>query len=1260
MKIRTDRLTGVFVSLLALLLPLAATAQVTTTGDIRGSVLDPSGAAIPATELKLVNEATGIERSTVSTADGGFVFLALPAGTYKITATAKGFQTAVSSGITVETARTTDVSLRLAVGAITEQVEVKDVAAALETSSTTISTTVKNNMIQNLPLRGRDLLSFGLLTAGAQRGSSDRSSTFNGLPNASLNITLDGINDNSQRFKSGGTSNFVFAPLRLGAIEEVTVSTSGMSADASGTGAMQLRFVTKKGTNDFHGSAFEQFRNNVLNANSWFNNAAGLPTPRLRLNEYGGSLGGPIFRNRLFFFVNYEELRNPSQSVINNTMLTPEAQQGIFRYADASGTVHTANVLQIAGAAGFPSQIDPAIAQMLSRMNSAVSAGSLTGQDLFRNRLQWNRTGGVLERYPTASLDYQITPTLSWSGSWNLRWRDIRGTQRWPGESFQPESEFISTYFIVSSGLNWAIRPTILNEFRAGVQGNPEMFNAKESISKFNFNGRYMQVNFPLGIPLLVGNTLPSPDNNPVYNVYDNLNVVRGPHTYTFGGSLLHTSNWEANFGGGNSGGVPPSIPQFSLGVVSSDPVASALSSANLPGIRSDDLSNAWALYALLTGRLSNITNSRAVDEKTHQYQDFSPFVRREAMTTWGLYFKDSWRARHNLTFNYGLRWEFTGDNHNTNGVYTSPTPADLLGPSTSLFAPGVLNGNLNPQIEVRPKLYNRDYVNPAPSFGFAWNPRQENGALGKLLGGNRTVVRGSFAIAYYQEGLLPIEQYASWNPGLMQSLFLSPGMTGFNPGGLSVSGALPALNTFPAAFAPSMPQSLFTFSGNDLSTVNMNLHSPYVTNWMFGIQREIASRTVIEVRYVGNKGTHLWHGYNQNEVNIFENGFLNEFKNAQNNLAINKAAGVTSFAYAGLPGQAALPIFDAAFGARGGQPALGAASGYGNGTFITELQQGQAGALAAALAGSPTYLCRMVGNALSPCAGLGYNAAGPYPMNFFQPNPFNAGGNLMLMNDYSYSSYNALQLEFRRTSGGLTFNASYTYGKSLGDFFAESDIATLNYTTLRNRDLNKGPSVFDIRHTGVAYVAYDLPFGAGHKLAGNSIVNRFIGGWSLSSIMRLQSGRPFLLTSGRATVNQYDSGVILNGMTTSELQNLMSIGPGPRKNISFVDSTLVGSDGRANPSILSVPTTPGQFGQNIYLYGPGLFMMDMALGKDIPVTEKIRMSFQAEALNVLNHPVFMVGGQGATVSITSTTFGQTSRLAVDPRNIQLRLNLKF
>jgi hypothetical protein len=1256
------------VGLMAICATEIAFAQVTTTGEIHGSVLDPVSAVMPNVKLRLEDESTGIVRETLSNKDGGFVFVTLPAGSYQLTASAAGFRTAVFTGVIVETARTRDVAVQMAVGETSSSIEVSGVATPIETTANELSNTVQNRLVQDLPLSGRDMLGFGLLTAGAQRGSSDRNSTYNGLPNASLNITLDGVNNNSQRFKSGGTSNFVFAPLRLGAIEEVTISTSGLSADASGEGAMQMRFVTKRGSNQFHGGAFEQFRNDWLNANSWVNNASGLPRARLRQNEFGGSLGGPIWKNRLFFFANYEENRAPSQTLATNLLLTQEAQQGVFRYLGTDGQQHTANVLQIAGAAGFPSTIDSTVSGILTRMNGAAGSANLVANDLITNQIRWNLAGGPTERYPTARLDYQATPKLSLTGTWNLRWRDIRGTQPWPGPGFPALSEFKSTYYVASVGATYALTPTVLNEFKFGVQSNVEQFNVGENPNQYALGGNLLKINFPLAIPAITRNTNngAEPRNNPVYNMYDTARWLRGSHNLVAGFSLLRTTMWDSLYG--NAG-----VPNVTLGVDSADPIASAITASTLPLVRSVDVPNALALYSMLTGRIGSIASDRAVNETSHQYNNYTPLVSREAQQSFGLYFQDSWRVSPNVTVNLGFRWEFAGDVHNTNSTYNSPTVADLYGPSSRLFAPGQLNGVANPTLSQRSHTYASDNFNPAPNLGIAWSPNATSGLLGKALGADRkTVIRANYGITYYQEGMLTFGETVGANPGGTQQLFLNPGQPGFTAGGLNVSSALPTLQTFPTGFNPPFAQSLFTFGRVSFGTTSPDLRSPYVQNWSFGIQREIARNTVFEARYVGNKASHIWRTYNINEVNTIENGFAREFSNALNNYNINQQAGVASFANQGRAGQVPLPIFETAFGASAGQPALASGAGFGNGTFITQLTQGQAGALATSLASSPTYLCRLMGGALPACASSGFTGGGTYPINFFQVNPFNSGATLNatgigsaydldLITSDGNSSYHGLQLEFRRRMGnGLTFTTNYTFAKALSDLFAENEAGFANYTTLRNKGLNKAPSVFDIRHVWQTYLNYPIPLGKGHKVSGNGAVNRLIGEWTVGSIIRVQTGRPFRLVSNRDTVNQYDSGVVLNGVTANQLQKLLTVRPGPNRNISFVDPSLLGSDGRANPQLLSPATTAGQWGQFVYLYGPKYVQADVSLIKDIPIREPIRMRLALEALNAFNHPVFQVGANAARINITSTTFGQTTSAAVGPRNLQIRAQIWF
>jgi len=240
----------VVVGLAALLSATVARAQVRTTGRINGTLKDPSGAVVPHADLVLEDAGSGLVSNGHSDNDGGFVFPNLQPGRYRLTAVAQRFQPANIEGVAVDTGRATNVEMRFEIAGVQEKVQVVGSSPIIETTSSTVSTTVRNEQIAKLPLSGRDVLGFALLTPGAATSCTNRYSTFNGLPGGAINITLDGINNNSQRFRSGNTSFFGFAPIRMGAVDQVTVSTAGLTADAGAEGAVQVQFVTKRGSND--------------------------------------------------------------------------------------------------------------------------------------------------------------------------------------------------------------------------------------------------------------------------------------------------------------------------------------------------------------------------------------------------------------------------------------------------------------------------------------------------------------------------------------------------------------------------------------------------------------------------------------------------------------------------------------------------------------------------------------------------------------------------------------------------------------------------------------------------------------------------------------------------------------------------------------------------------------------------------------------------------------------------------------------------
>ncbi len=1277
----------------------AILAQNTTTG-IRGIVRDQNGAVVPQATIKLTDTATGIELTTISSSEGGFLFPNLQFGSYKLTATAAGFQTTVIAAITVESGRTTDVSVDLKVGATAETVQVAATAEQLNTTTTEVGGTISNKLVQNLPYNGRDGLNFATLIAGNMRSTSDRNSTFNGLPNASLNITLDGMNNNSQRFKSGGTSFFGFAPARIDAIEEVSVSTTGLGADAGGEGAMQIRLTTKRGTDQYHGKVLYQGTNEALNANSFFRNLQGLPRNKTRNHNIAGAIGGPLlpfvdrFKNKLFFFAYYEAQPQPSTSTFQQDVLTPAAQEGWFTYIGTDGKPNTVNVLKVASEAipSHTSTIDPTIKSMLSKINASQSGASgfvpISGVSTdFMVRMQWSQALKTMQSFPTARLDYHITPTVAWHGTWNLRSSDFtNGTALYPDSPYNfvgPNGGNIhssATPYVATSSVDWTIKPNMINNTSFGVQGNGEYFFIDADPKRFAEQGNRIITspninppnanNDPL-IEVYIPNVATDVRNNPVYQFTDNLNWVKGRHTMTMGGTYLHTSFYSHSW-------ATAGVPQFNLGVATNDPMNTILRN-KLPNISTsnNDIASALGLYALLTGRVTSVSVTTNADEKTKEYRPFTESMQRYAFTTFGLYMQDSFRIRPDLTLNFGLRWQFDGDIHSGNELLSQPSGTNFYGPSTGLFQPGVLSSNQNPMFELVVHPYKRDYVNPAPNFGFAWNPSGDRaGFLGKLLGDRKTVIRGAYSITFYNEGLNSISNSLSGGQGFRQTGTATNGVN-FPVGSLELSDPAPAIPVFPATFGFPIPQNSFsaTVAGN---YINPNLVSPYVQNWSLGIQRQLTNDITLEVRYVGNKSTHMWHRQNIQETNIFENGFLNEFKNAQNNLAIFRSVNTNcdktggpacSFANTGLPGQVPLPIFQAAFGALGNQPPLSGGQGFTSGTFKTNLDQGVAGTMANTLATTSANLCRMVGNQLSRCVTAGFAVPGLYPINFFQPNPYLSS--LTYQDSNGDNSYHGLQIDLKqRYSNGVSLGANYVWSHALGNILNETDQAA-GYTwyTLRNNRLNYGPSPFDRRHVFNAFWTYDLPFGKGRRfLSSSGLLDRLVGGWTIGGRETIASGHPFILNGGRNTVNNLtQAGVVFgNGFTPEQLQKALSQVSGGFSStalianvadIATITRTSTASTSQVKPELYAPASTPGQYGAFVYLRHNNLYILDMSINKEVRITEGLRMTFRLVALNFLNHPFFTINTGNA--SPTSTAFGQYTA-ADGNRTMQFRVSIDW
>ncbi len=1275
-----------------------ASAQITTTGRISGTVMDPQGAIVPTAEVVVKNEETGNEYKVKVGDDGTFVIAALPIAVYTVTVTAAGFKQTIITNVRTQVGLASTVQVTLQVGAASETVTVTSGAEILQKETTNVGSVISGRQITDLPFSSRDALDLVLTLPGTATVGRPRSSSVNGLPKGALFISLDGINaqDNFLRTTDGF---FTYIRPRIDAIEEVQVSTATPGAEASAGGAVHIRFVTKGGTNDYHGGAWWYNRQRVYNSNYYFNKinrqrsepgcdidtpGCLVETPRsqVMLNQWGFKIGGPVtpwLKDKVFFFFAYDEFRLPEQQTRSRVILTPEAEAGIFKYVASNGELRSVNLLGLAAARNnplIPGTKDPTIAGILSNIRESTAQGALTNlTDPNQQNFTFTNTGGQNRRFPTFRLDANVTSNHHVEMIYNFQDFASRVdflNSRDPAFP-EPVPQILgsqgSNRFSLSTALRSQLSSKIVNEARFGLTGGTVVFFPEMSPGSYApFGG------VALTFPGVYANPHNAPNNSrrnsPIKQFNDNLSWIKGRHNFNFGAAFTAAKSFQQSSGGNLA-------PNLSFNILSADPANVLFTTANFPGASTTQLNDARGIYALLTGKISAVAFNAKLNEKTLEYSFDDTAIERNTVRGYGFYFQDYFKIKPNLNINYGLRWEAQLAPIHKNGVYVRPTFEGLFGISGTdgLFNPNATGGVPTEYIPVdeNSKPFDDDLNNFAPSLGIAWSPQFKNSILKGLFGeGEQTVLRAAYSISYVTGGFADFNAVWNSNPGLTAAAGARAGIE-FTAGSLLLRDNPSLVRPLPTRTFPLLAQP-----GVAAWDFDPNLRAPYVQSWSFGIQREINKDTVFEARYVGNHSIGLGQQKNLNEVNIFENGFLQEFIAAQNNLRIALAAGrAANFRNQGLPGQVSLPIFTASFGSA-------TAANFGNATFIQLLQQGQAGSLANQLGNSTANLAFQTNRI----------AAGLSP-NFFIVNPNLLGANAVLADDGGWSTYNSLQVELRRRfANGLLVQGNYTWSHAFTNLFTQAQAAlNLQPHTLRNPGMDKSPSPFDIRHAFKANYIYELPIGPGRRLdftGGNSVLGKIFGGWETDGIIRWQSGRIFSLTSGRATVNQFDSGVVLVGMNQSQLQSLVKIRKQPndanRGTVSWLPESFIQDTLRAfglgdgklpvGPH-LAPPSTPGEFGSYLYLYGPSLFRADLSLVKKTRIRESLNIETRVEFLNAFNNTNFMIGNVGAgdiantdqnAVSVSSATFGQTSHAyrdvstTNDPggRLLQLVLRINF
>lgn len=1294
------RSRGCFLILAGMVFLLSVTmwAQSATTS-LHGTVFDAKGAVIPNATVTLSDPQTGSSRTTTSDAQGEYQFLQIPPATYSVSVAVPGFATVKQEHVQLQVNTPATLIFTMQVKGESVEVNVTDTAPLVNTIDATVGNTFDTQQVLNLPFEGRNPSEILSLQPGAVYlgrnvvgdVSDTRSGSVNGGRSDQANITLDGVDDNDQingvQFNSAVRST-------LDSIQEFRVTTAGNNADAGRSSGGQIAMVTKSGTNNFHGSLYEYNRSSIGHANDWFRKKVQLesgdenkPAPLVR-NTYGGSIGGPILKNRLFFFGTYEGQRTAETEQVTRSVPTDSLRAGSIVYPNANGTVTTLDSAQIAsmdpnctglGTCPLGPGPNPAVVALFNQYPHANSSTCADADGGF-NIGCFSFTAPTPARLNTtvAKLDYNLnssgTQHLFLRGNYQDDTSD--DAPQFPGQPPALVRRILGR--ALAMGYTATLSNNLVNEFRYGYTQFSESDLGQQTQQVVQFRGI-------TNLTALAGNLATSDASDPTiishvptHNFTDDLTWSHGSHTFQFGTNIRVVNNVRSSdFTSFNGALVNPLALKFAPAGSggSLDPGA-----FGFPDVDPGNLSVYNNAIVNLVGIISQVTGNYNYTKDGTLLAEGAPVDRHFKGPEYEWYAQDAWRVKPNLTLTVGLRYSLLAPPYEVNGEQAAPNInihdyleqrgiAQLQG---QLFSSPPISFNLSGKANHGKPYWPYDYKDFAPRFSFAYSPTADSGFFHKLLGSaGQSSLRGGFGIVYdhFGEGITnTFDQFGTF--GLSTAISNATGVQTVDRGARFTD-----LNTIPASslagplltpappggFPATPPISVFgdvpvqqiAFGLDD------NLRTPYSELIDLSYTRELPKGFVVEVNYVGRLGRRLLQ---QRDMAMPLD--LVDPKSHTDFFAAETQFSKAFYAGADINSIAPIPYWENMFpNAAGVDVVSGLGAQCFNGVAPGNPSATQAMyELYSCNIGPATFGETEASNIFdSFCFPACVNINGvDTPFAFYSPQ-YTA---LYAWSSIGSSSYNAGQFVLRsRQRHGLTFDFNYTWSHSIDEGSDAERAPTFggisSIVNTWNPHQMRADSDFDVRNSINTNWVYELPFGKGKTFGNNwrGAQDAILGGWQIAGLARWTSGLPFNIQNGGTfpTNFQLPGTVVVNGVAPKTKRTYL---PDPNGQGGIAPSAF--PQGFTSGIVQDFRFAyPGESGQRNNFRGDGYFGIDMSVSKVFNITESQKLQFNAEAFNLTNSVRFDVVTINANIQ-NSGNFGEYGGTLTNERVMQFSLRYSF